>query len=543
MKVLLKKDALKKLERRLEAAIRMLTLAQQSYLVALTRVQPDIIVHKFAVLTAQRSQPKSQLVRYVSTEKNERDSSDSAETHTNQAGVIRHDRWSYRGFRKPSIFGTFQVGSSSTWGQTVLLQAPAWLSQRSWELHATRAKGAWQLNLRTYSIVPKDSEVMRLAGNGSVEEMQMLFDAGQASPFDQDERGLTLLHQATLSESFVMAKYLISTGLRPVQYLDPEKISPVEFIEFIASPSARLSWIEQTLDDPFFAKNLLVFRVSSYFDAEDDGAQMPQPRCFCKWFIHDFKNYKAVLPYQCPQHQVTSLESRLKAASSATNNGLQCSLQVVKYLMEPEWTTKPRSVCCYNTSYPLIWSAFRGLCSSTGLRSKFKIYQSKPPVANSSETSSDRVTFLASVIRHTDMEIYEYKNIYKGSTLMCALYTIAIAVARRIKLPHIHHQRPALILKLWLRALQLGGIHLNRYGQRESDIIADTCALRRVEVDEWSDTYMWSVYVSIYLISFKFGPEPEDWKFYFDESTDEFTGDFWRLIEDPPLCIPGSWVN
>lgn len=46
---------------------------------------------------------------------------------------------------------------------------------------------------------------------------------------------------------------------------------------------------------------------------------------------------------------------------------------------------------------------------------------------------------------------------------------------------------------------------------------------------------------SVYLIGFKYGPEPEDWDIYWDEPTDMFAGEFWELIENPPPQIPGAW--
>ncbi|RYP07837.1 hypothetical protein DL765_008990 [Monosporascus sp. GIB2] len=40
---------------------------------------------------------------------------------------------------------------------------------------------------------------------------------------------------------------------------------------------------------------------------------------------------------------------------------------------------------------------------------------------------------------------------------------------------------------------------------------------------------------------YKYGPEPEDWDVYWSEPTDEFAGDFWELVENPPLQVPGAW--
>jgi len=60
--------------------------------------------------------------------------------------------------------------------------------------------------------------------------------------------------------------------------------------------------------------------------------------------------------------------------------------------------------------------------------------------------------------------------------------------------------------------------------------------------------------ISFELISFTYGPRPEDWKFWFSEPSDPYAGDFWAMVEegrpwiddeeamgDHPQPMPGSW--
>ncbi|KAK7935940.1 hypothetical protein PG985_001435 [Apiospora marii] len=39
------------------------------------------------------------------------------------------------------------------------------------------------------------------------------------------------------------------------------------------------------------------------------------------------------------------------------------------------------------------------------------------------------------------------------------------------------------------------------------------------------------------------GARPEDWYIWFVGHTDEFVGDFWRLVDPAPMYIPGAWVD
>lgn len=98
------------------------------------------------------------------------------------------------------------------------------------------------------------------------------------------------------------------------------------------------------------------------------------------------------------------------------------------------------------------------------------------------------------------------------------------------------------IVRVWLEALRQAGVDLNIYGQREYKLFAK----EEVSRDFHFTTVMFRgghYNFSIRLIGFKYGPKPEDWKVYFDERTDRFAGEFWELVENSLLQIPGSWVD
>lgn len=56
-----------------------------------------------------------------------------------------------------------------------------------------KSRSGWNINLRTYNIVPCGSLVIELARRGDVRGLLDLFAGGQASPFDVGEDGRSLL--------------------------------------------------------------------------------------------------------------------------------------------------------------------------------------------------------------------------------------------------------------------------------------------------------------------------------------------------------------
>jgi hypothetical protein len=54
-----------------------------------------------------------------------------------------------------------------------------------------------------------------------------------------------------------------------------------------------------------------------------------------------------------------------------------------------------------------------------------------------------------------------------------------------------------------------------------------------------------TIYLRRRLISFSYGPQPDDWKFWFADPTDCFAGIFWkeenREDDEAEYPLPGAW--
>ncbi|KAJ8067556.1 hypothetical protein OCU04_004896 [Sclerotinia nivalis] len=106
----------------------------------------------------------------------------------------------------------------------------------------------------------------------------------------------------------------------------------------------------------------------------------------------------------------------------------------------------------------------------------------------------------------------------------------------------------------WLEILQSANVDLEQYGKKEMLLFkrhqSESCAPLLLKTPVTSVTYYvdWGLVCEwgwTHVLGFRYGPRPEDWNFWLSEPTDQFAGDFWSLIEDPPLAtfIPGAWVD
>ncbi len=83
------------------------------------------------------------------------------------------------------------------------------------------------------------------------------------------------------------------------------------------------------------------------------------------------------------------------------------------------------------------------------------------------------------------------------------------------------------IMRDWLMELREVGKDLEVFGQAELIALRDSGGAR----SGWK--------------GFTVGPRPEDWHLIWewDPDVEELVGDFWEWIENPPLAMPGSWVD
>lgn len=102
-------------------------------------------------------------------------------------------------------------------------------------------------------------------------------------------------------------------------------------------------------------------------------------------------------------------------------------------------------------------------------------------------------------------------------------------------------------LQYWLDDLREVGVDLNEYGKTELGILREIDRIKEIvypifgpNIDLEDDRHSPS---GCLLAAFTYGPEPKDWKFSWDLGCEEMVGEFWKLIDHPPLMMPGAWCD
>ncbi|KAI1332428.1 hypothetical protein F5Y16DRAFT_357765 [Xylariaceae sp. FL0255] len=512
VKVLLKKDQLLLVERRLQNAVNMLTLTQQSYLITMTRMQHQIIVQH---LTA----PRSPMVLLPQSPEPCIGSSNTAiEVNNHTKSMTTQRRRTKRGSDREASF-----------------KRSFWFFQNALELHLRRSYGSWQVSLNSYRIRPRGSEVFRVAQWGTVEELTIIFSSGLASPYDRDSVShSTLLHFAFDCLNTPVLEYLIDLGLDPFE-LDDCGYTP-----------AMYCWVGPETESSL----LEMYSMSRYEDFFEPlkslcASRQTQHDCFCHYITRTIKTYQTCRSLMCPSHETASIRSKLGCARDLLFFPNDIDGAVVKELLQPNWSQNLSGLCDESM-------CFESLIHTTALAIA-QLQISETPKSDNPDSIFhvvDEVLKNTSDVHH----IEEVPPYFRGeeheplTPLLTVLrYCCMVSWSRR---NNTISNRISTALHMWLTLVRSAGHCLLEYGSRERALFHTEDLRLRKEI--FYPRYFYEGYegyeeksgvIKLRLWGFCYGATPEDWKVFWSDEGHNDAADFWKLVEEPMELMPGSWVD
>jgi hypothetical protein len=97
-------------------------------------------------------------------------------------------------------------------------------------------------------------------------------------------------------------------------------------------------------------------------------------------------------------------------------------------------------------------------------------------------------------------------------------------------------------LRTWLEQLKGAGVDLVEYGKGEKCVLERLYAILEWDFWEFGKKERWyGVRSDLRLINLTYGPEPDDWKFWFAPVMKDYFIDFWDMIDHPERAVPGAW--
>ncbi|ETS79806.1 hypothetical protein PFICI_07335 [Pestalotiopsis fici W106-1] len=527
LKVILKRNVLTRLEKRLENAVRLLGLAQNNYLFAITMMQPEVIIQKFQALKLGYEVESPEVDRqHMDQEAGSRD-------------VVSPQLWRDEVKEDhPSQTGKLSVAFDTS-GFKAALQMPLWLSRRAWEMQSFKALGHWQFSLRSYSIRPDTAAVFATAETGTPLQLELMFREGSGSPHDCDVHGRSLLYYATRGACIANIGYIRTFGVafsgtehfsrtREGGYRDWSLGNSIKFFKTL--PTQREDIATDIAEANVVAGNIRMAR--QLFE------NLTSPICTCTSCYVSVPLFTVSQQFECPRHSTCSLESRIvRAFHIAYNWGIP---DVCVSVLEPEWSVDIPAVCRLSSSiFPLICVVAYRLGTAYSSRHEKQYYDSLV----------SWYTIAEIIIRHTpDIHVMcprlevsckfeENFTIEPMSALLTIVHSCTqIQYASTSAFYLEAHGR----LSAWIRACLHAGVDLVKYGQRENESLArmgERCSMGVVV--KGGGTNSVTQKTRFVLKNFKYGPKLEDW----DITWLEMVASRSDPDESASWPIPGSWVD
>ncbi|TEY33027.1 hypothetical protein BOTCAL_0695g00040 [Botryotinia calthae] len=185
VKMVMKKELLEKMEKRLGRANSLMMMANQNYIASLNKSRHDeqvrLATQQFSEMVEIRNTLHSfnSAASIIATQQQTSSSTTSL--------LLKSSGDATPGSRSTKTLSKYQKILNAK------LRLPFFSSV--WELCAYRQSiSGWTFTLRTYNVVDYDAPIVKMARHGDVAGMQQLFQTRQASLLDVDECGRTLLH-------------------------------------------------------------------------------------------------------------------------------------------------------------------------------------------------------------------------------------------------------------------------------------------------------------------------------------------------------------
>ncbi|KAL2037036.1 hypothetical protein N7G274_010163 [Stereocaulon virgatum] len=540
VKVTLKKDLIRTYQEQLQSALQLLTLSQQNHLIALSRVQTSILVSEF------QTRRTTERIDHPTSEDSSPSNRDCRDSSVNQNDTPQTENLGFKlktlPWRNSSLswkFTSQMANISVSPDETIQiyrarLHLPLWLLPKAWDLQVCKSYSGWKITLKPWSTRSYTSEVFRHALEGSKKDLLRVLKSNEASLYDRNPEGWTLLHYAAFKGQLEVFQALLEFGLS-VQETDNSGVTPLyhlcrcqddlgkalDIYRYLSSQAA----LDEVVQDLFLPKyraskksslyrfiwrnsELLDFIVTQFHPA---FYRLPASHRFksISWVYVDPKLLLKVLTH----NEVVSATLFLAQIHGSVHSSLHefARLYFQKCLNSLDTNGSVTNNHGFEEWRELLRWMFVGVSSEDICRKRHEPWE--------------YVTPLLAALLGCDPTLPETPTELQ--------YTC---------------RRLSAAIKAWLEDLLQAGVDLEAYGAQEWSLYRQ---------DGWLQAWRWNNLTFDYedsalnaegplLVTLTYGPRPEDWTFQWDFTTEEFATDSWETLDssqsENSTSMPGGWV-
>ncbi|KAI6754101.1 hypothetical protein HG530_013277 [Fusarium avenaceum] len=496
-KVMIKKEVMEEHQRRLDSALQLVSLSQQTYLIALSRSQSSIMVSELKSWhESERRKIVEQKPDALITTENKYIKQDliSDTSQTSSISVKRPGNKSIP-WHRPGFLGSF------------FYQSHEWLMQRAWDFHALRAHNGWTIQLKAWTTRPQDAEIFRLITDGRTDLVVKAIRNKEASIYDRDPSGNSLIEVATQARQLEVLKALMSMGLSLAD--TNQGIMALDLSGWaLLNPDASLIELGHILaNQELDAKGYILFTWYFFWNLPGFWELLRSHISFRELIDRiEWHDINPVVPLEMLSRGAVVPENLRKSYGSRWSNSQGFATEYLHTLL-----------------------------NSQASMEKWRLLARKIFVgATASEASSMNIMMIFTIIWQRQFALQPFETWIRKA------------------------------LGMLLEDLAIAGVDLEEYMRWEafrsyessydsddesSDDCSDDCYYPRSYMGRWmADHLRLRSGMRIppsgpALVIHTTGRMPTDWAFSWDPCVEELSYDFWSLVSHIEQPIPGAWVD
>ncbi|KAI9376520.1 hypothetical protein BJX61DRAFT_538758 [Aspergillus egyptiacus] len=399
-------------------------------------------------------------------------------------------------------------------------RTPLLFVDKLWTISTTPAYSGWNFTFRVNNVVPQDSPVFQHCQEGKVQEVQRLFSAGLASPFDCDPNGKSLLHIAAGNGHLDLCHLLLASGADS-SHRDNEDHTPIVQVDV---------WV---CEEEYDSLEKVALAVDLYWlfidDAEEDlfGGGYVNPL-----FSGPPEALSMIQNYSFERYLELPLEIRFERAMALNTWSHNVSADSIRIAIGG------------NQINPAVFH-LEEPCGSTILHEIASGLATEHAARKTKNIPGWRVLLAEAVSASANLHKKGYRYNHYYTPLNDFLYTFS----------RMHPAGPRQLrswddaLRIWVSEVKLAGVDLVTYGGNE---LACYDSMHQPEFPVWiwnrKITRVLHYFSSAWcqqcrMLGFHYGPEPEDWYIWVTNPVDDFAGEFWEMLEREEEIMPGTWID
>ncbi|KAB5575317.1 hypothetical protein GE09DRAFT_591201 [Coniochaeta sp. 2T2.1] len=571
IKIAVRKDTITKLEQRLSQAVSLLSIAQQTCLLSLQRMQPGLLASLIVNELEARKQSASRLSPATPSTRQHPQlhaiSCAAAGALPVISGAERGPEKLHRirlGLRR--VTGVVEIeipvsashgnstGQKPTSGQLVFglkIQLPSWLSWRILDSSLYQSHIGWTQHFRTYNIFGLGPDTPFQKGqtnlrHDDVETFKRYFADRVLTPYDRWRVGLTLLNMAILHNAWTVCNYLLEQGAslhtpftmrkvpeRALRHRDKPDLDQLkrfiqrdqldDSVRVIVFGYADLSTealyeLRRSLwpDSVFFSEPFYEIRTQLVTRCLRCNNSHP----------HAVEHFLESVLYNHGRIDLGDTGNRASGAAQRYRAALQCLAEeiarcVVFYPRRPfELPAKPDDLVTTLALRPYA-SLIRDLVVSARDSSDNDRPKNGPSIPDCLRGTLE-VPITHMVKQYLRHDVIPYRKRFSNARPL---------------------ENAQVALQIWLYAVKSAGIDLLSYAALEMRSLQEICGRPGKVIVPWPPCQRSGSRAVARLLGITYGPEPEDWQLWWTEPTDVYAGEFWRTVERDIPLLPGSWVD